>query len=93
MIDSKTVLDVAKLARLSLNEKEAQDLTDQLSKALTYFDQISKVHTQGVEPLITPVEIEMSWREDKVKSADTAEDILKNAPERTGNLFTVPPVI
>lgn len=93
MIDSKTIAHIAKLARLELSEKEANEFGGQLTKILEYFNQISKVETKGVEPLITPSEVENFWREDEIISEVTAEEILSNAPARSGNLFKVPPVV
>ena len=93
MIDRKALEHIARLARLHVTETEAQEFAAQLSKALGYFEQISKVETKGVEPLVTPSEIQAFWREDEVKKELTAEEIVANAPAKTGNLFTVPPVV
>lgn len=93
MIDKKTVEHIAKLARLSLSDKETNDLAQQLSKILGHFEQISKIDTKGIEPLVTPTDMEEFWREDAVKHETTAEEIVANAPQKTGHLFTVPPVV
>lgn len=93
MIDPKTVEHIAKLARLEISPEEAKQYSDHLSNVLKYFEQISKVKTDGVEPLVTPSEIESFWREDHVKKDFSAEEMVANAPQKTGNLFTVPPVV
>jgi len=93
MIDRKTLEHIAHLTRLQVSESEAQEFAHQLSQVLGYFEQISKVETKGIEPLVTPSEIEVFWREDKAKQELTAEEIVANAPAKTGNLFTVPPVV
>lgn len=93
MIDKKTIEHIAKLSRLHITDEEAQEYSTQLSKALGYFEQISKVDTNGIEPMITPTEIEVFWREDLVQAEFTAEEMTANAPERAGNLFKVPPVV
>lgn len=93
MIDKKTIEHIAKLARLELTEKEAQEYSEQLSKALNYFEQISKVETQGVAPLVTPTDIENYWREDIVSRELSSEEMLANAPAKSGYLFKVPPVV
>ena len=93
MIDKKTIEHIAKLSRLQISEAEAQEYSLQLSKALEYFEQISKIDTQGVAPLVTPTEIESYLREDVVETNYTAEDMTANAPARAGNLFKVPPVV
>lgn len=93
MIDKKTIEHIANLSRLKISEKEAQEYSEQLGKALQHFEQIAKVDTAGVEPMVTPTEIEIYWREDKVVPEFTAEQMTANAPDKAGNLFKVPPVV
>jgi aspartyl-tRNA(Asn)/glutamyl-tRNA(Gln) amidotransferase subunit C len=93
MIDKKVIEHIALLARLEVSDKQAQEYSEQLSKVLKFFEQIEKVDTTGVEPLITPTEIEAFWREDIVVKDLSAEEITANAPDKIGNLFRVPPVV
>lgn len=93
MIDEKTIAHVAQLARLRVTEQEVTALSSQLSKALGYFEEISKVPTDGVEPLVTPVDIEINWREDKAAKEISSKELMENAPDKMGNLFKVPPVV
>ena len=92
-LTQEQVQKIAKLARLQVSAAEAQEYAQQLSKALGYFEQISSLDTQGVEPLVTPTDMEEILREDIAKKELSAEELLANAPQRTGNLFTVPPVV
>ena len=91
MIDKKTIEHIAKLARLHITEVEAAEYSAQLEKVLHNFEQITNINTDGIEPLITPTEIEIYWREDEVQQDFTAEEMIANAPSRAGNLFKVPP--
>ena len=93
MIDKKTIEHIAKLARLEISESEANEYSQQLGKALSHFEQISKIDTKGIEPLVTPTEIEEFWHEDVVKQEFTPEEMTANAPAKAGNLFKVPPVV
>jgi aspartyl-tRNA(Asn)/glutamyl-tRNA(Gln) amidotransferase subunit C len=93
VIDKKTIEHIAKLARLKISENEAAEYSAQMGKILQNFDMIAKVDTGGVEPLVTPTEIEAYWREDHAQNSATPEDMLSNAPARVGNLFKVPPVV
>jgi len=93
MIEPKTIRHIAKLARLFVTDEEANQYGEQLSKVLGQFEQISKVNTEGVEPLVTPTDMDSFWREDLSKKELSAEEIVANAPQKTGNLFTVPPVV
>ena len=92
-MDSETLKKMAHLSRLELTPNESKQLASELGKILDFFNQIEKVDTKGIEPLVTPIEIESYWREDEKKSDVKTEDILANAPSRAGNLFKVPPVV
>lgn len=93
MIDAKIIEQISKLARLKITTEEASEYGQQLSKVLEHFQQISKIDTTGVDPLVTPAEIEFYARPDECFRETTTEEILANAPERAGNLFKVPPVV
>jgi len=93
VIDKKTIEHIAKLARLHITDEEANEYSVQLSKVVSHFEQIAKIDTKGIEPMVTPSEIEAFWREDVVKDDFTAEEMTANAPAKAGNLFKVPPVV
>lgn len=93
MISEDDVARVAFLARLSITPEETKQLAGQLSSVLGHFEHVSKVNTDGVEPMVTPTDIEGFWREDKVEGWESAEAAMSNAPESVGNLFKVPPVV
>ncbi|MGZ3689952.1 MAG: Asp-tRNA(Asn)/Glu-tRNA(Gln) amidotransferase subunit GatC [Pseudobdellovibrio sp.] len=93
MIDEKSIQHIAKLARLKVTDEEAQAYGEQLTKVLNHFQQIAKIDTTNVEPLVTPAEIEFFTRIDEAKHEVATEEMLKNAPDKAGNLFKVPPVV
>jgi aspartyl-tRNA(Asn)/glutamyl-tRNA(Gln) amidotransferase subunit C len=93
MIDRKSIEHIAKLARLYITDEEAQQYGDQLQKVITHFEKVAQINTTGIEPLVTPTDIPSLWREDKVSQEFSAEEMVANAPQKTGNLFTVPPVV
>ena len=84
---------IAHLAKLQMSEEEIQKFAGELAPVLEYVNQLKELPTDGVDPLVTPTEIEYRMREDKVEQNSTAEQAVANAPEKTGNLFKVPPVV
>lgn len=92
MITKEQVEHVAKLARLSLSEKEKEIYTKQLSKILDYIDQLNEVDTTNVEPMTQPIPIVNVMREDVVKKNFERETILKNAPHEEYGFFRVPKI-
>lgn len=87
------VKKVAELARLAITEDEAVTYEQQFGKILDYFEQLSAISTEGVEPLVTPIEIIHDYRVDEVVEWQGQEDALAAAPEKQGKLFRVPPVV
>lgn len=93
MVDKKTVEYVAKLAKIKVTEEEKEFLREQLSKIIDYIDKLKELDVEGVEPmrmLHTPKNI---FRDDKVKSSPSGENILKNSPRRQDRYFKIPKVI
>jgi aspartyl-tRNA(Asn)/glutamyl-tRNA(Gln) amidotransferase subunit C len=93
MLNQEELAHIARLARLELSSEETGEYSQQLSKAISYFQQIEKVKTEGVEPLVTPTDIELALRADEAQKEYTSQEMLANAPHKTGHLFTVPPVV
>ncbi|MES2964618.1 MAG: Asp-tRNA(Asn)/Glu-tRNA(Gln) amidotransferase subunit GatC [Bdellovibrionota bacterium] len=92
MLTTETVEKVSHLARLKLTEHELRAFSEQLSAVLANFEQISQVDTNGVAPLVTPTDMAVHLRVDVVEATD-GEKMLSNAPDKSGRLFKVPPVV
>jgi aspartyl-tRNA(Asn)/glutamyl-tRNA(Gln) amidotransferase subunit C len=93
MISEEEVARTAYLARVQIDSAQAKRLASELSSILKHFEQVSKVDTKGVEPLVTPTDMPDNMREDKAVVWESAEAAMANAPEASGNLFKVPPVV
>lgn len=93
MVTKDDVLSVAALAKISLNEEEAESFRSDLDRVFNYFAQIQKISTENVEPLISPALDAVGTREDVVEKFTEMESVFKQAPEVVGRLFKVPPVI
>ena len=93
MGSSFDVSHVAKLARLSITAEEEKTFSSQLQSILGHFNDIEKINTVGVEPLITPTPMEITLRPDEVEISLNLEDVKSIAPEMQGGLFKVPPVV
>ncbi len=93
MLNKDTVKKVSVLARLQLNDAEVEDCTKVLSAVLENFEQIAKVDTEGVKPLVTPTDMAPSMRADMAEQLVASDKLLANAPEKSGRLFKVPPVV
>ena len=92
-MDQKTVEKIAKLARLKVTPEEVVEYSKHFSLILEHFKEIAEVNTDGIAPLVTPSPVQFHARKDENKKTTSTEEILTNAPEKSGNLFKVPPVV
>jgi aspartyl-tRNA(Asn)/glutamyl-tRNA(Gln) amidotransferase subunit C len=92
-IDISTVTKIAHLARLKIPDEEKQQVAGELSKILTWVEQLNEVDVTGVAPMANANDMPLRWREDVVSDGGRPEDILANAPAKTADFFTVPKVV
>ena len=53
-IDNQTVRKVSKLAKIKINEKEETKLIEELNNILGWVDELKKVDTEKIEPMLSP---------------------------------------
>jgi aspartyl-tRNA(Asn)/glutamyl-tRNA(Gln) amidotransferase subunit C len=92
-LDKATVARVATLARIRVLEADLAPLAAELSKILTWIEELNEVDTSSVEPMARVVKMKLPLREDVVTDGERRDDILKNAPNATAQFFTVPKVV
>jgi aspartyl-tRNA(Asn)/glutamyl-tRNA(Gln) amidotransferase subunit C len=92
-ITREEVLQVARLARLSLSPAEVDKMKEQLGSILSYIRQLDRLDTSGVVPTSHAVEMGTPFRDDSVERFGEKEEILKNAPDREEDFFRVPRII
>lgn len=92
-ITKDTVAYVAHLARLDLTPEEAEVYAGQIDHILQHIDTLNSLNTEGIDPTSHAIPVECMMREDQVRDSFSVDDSLKNAPERTGSFFKVPPII
>ena len=92
-IDNKTVRKVSKLAKIRINEQEEKKLIEELNNILGWVDELKKVDTEQIEPMLSVFNESMVMRKDEVSSETSDELVLKNAPESKSGFFVVPKVV
>ena len=92
-IDNQTVRKVSKLAKIKINEKEETKFIEELNNILGWVDELKKVDTDQIEPMLSVFNESMVMRKDEVSSEISDELVLKNAPESKSGFFVVPKVI
>lgn len=84
---------VAKLARLELTPVEKELFAAQMDSILGYVGKLKELNTDVITPTSHAVPMENAFREDCVKPSIGIEKALANAPDHSGNFFSVPKVI
>ena len=92
-LTKEEVLKIAKLSKLSFEEKEIEKFQIELNDILKYIDMLNEVDTSKVEPLVYINEPVNNFREKEEKPSLKIEKVLLNAPESAENAIVVPKVI
>jgi aspartyl-tRNA(Asn)/glutamyl-tRNA(Gln) amidotransferase subunit C len=92
-IDHTTVERTAHLARIRLDEGDAEELYGRLNEILGLVDQLQQANVEGVEPMAHPLDLNQPLRPDEVTGGDYRDRILKLAPAEEKGCFLVPRVI
>ena len=93
MIDREQVRKVAHLARLELTEAEETQFSGQLNSILDYFEQLSELDTNNVEPTARAIDVVNITRTDAQESYAERDRILEGAPDRDDDFFRVPQIL
>jgi aspartyl-tRNA(Asn)/glutamyl-tRNA(Gln) amidotransferase subunit C len=92
-LDNADILNIAKLARLQVNDNQVDDYANSISSILDLVDAMQKVNTDGVEPLANPLDAQQRLRADVVTANNQREAFMAIAPKSEAGLFLVPKVI
>ena len=92
-IDLKTIKHISKLSRISVDDKRAEKLVDDLNSIFDFIAKLNELKTDNVEPLTSVAETTLKLRSDEVKSKNIREQIIKNSPQDNEDYFVVPKVI
>jgi aspartyl-tRNA(Asn)/glutamyl-tRNA(Gln) amidotransferase subunit C len=92
-LDKSEVEKIAQLARLHINDSEADEVASRITDILTLIDQMQTVDTDAVEPLAHPLDVVQRLRPDEVTETDQREKLLALAPAAQDGLYLVPKVI
>ena len=89
-IDREEARRVADLAHLEFDDAGLDRMASEMTKILSYIDQLREVDASGFEEhdvTVTPL------REDEPRPSIPREDVARNAPAWRDGLFVVPKVI
>lgn len=86
------VAKLAELARLALTDEELAKFAAQIGDIFDYFEQMQAIDTEGVAPVVHPLELTNVMREDVAAGSLPQEAALSNAHRREDGCFVVPQI-
>lgn len=92
-VDKTTVSRVARLARIDIQEDRLEPMAEELTRIMSWIEQLNEVNTDNVEPLASVTGHALPLRDDVVTDGDIAEKVTQNAPESMSGFFVVPKVV
>ncbi|MEE9332094.1 MAG: Asp-tRNA(Asn)/Glu-tRNA(Gln) amidotransferase subunit GatC [Methylophilaceae bacterium] len=84
---------IAHLARIEINDSEAEKTLDKLSGILSLIEQMQAVETADITPMSHSQDVVQRLREDAVTAINQRDTFQQNAPAVDGGLYLVPKVI
>jgi len=92
-IDTKTVLKIARLSRIKINEGESADIQKDLNRIVEFVKKLGEIDIDGIDEFnFGKTNIE-DMRKDSVTIYDNTDDILKNTKNKNQDFFTVPKIV
>ncbi|MBE8953900.1 MAG: Asp-tRNA(Asn)/Glu-tRNA(Gln) amidotransferase subunit GatC [Quinella sp. 1Q7] len=92
-ISEHEINTVASLSRLKIRAEEAEEVSSQLDKFLTYVENLQAIDTTHIEPTTYALPMQNVFRPDEVKPSLPRELALSNAPLKEDGYFKVPRVL
>lgn len=87
------VRNVARLARLGVDEAQIEGHADELSRIVDVFAQLQAAPTEDVAPMAHPLDLTARLRPDAVTETDQRAAFQAIAPAVEGGVYLVPKVI
>ena len=92
-IDTETVVKIARLSRIRINEGESADIQKDLNRIVEFVKKLGEIDIDGIDEFnFGKTNIE-DMRKDSVTIYDNTDDILKNTKSKNQDFFTVPKIV
>lgn len=88
-LSKEDILKLAALCKLELTEEQIAKFQPELEAILGYVDQLQSVDVSGLEPTNQVTGLTNATRPDEVIEYAAKDELLKNLPQREGDLIKV----
>ena len=92
-IDTETVLKIARLSRIKIDEGESADIRKDLNRIVEFVKKLREIDIDGIDEFNFGKTNLEDMRKDSVTIYDNTGDILKNTNNKNQDFFTVPKIV
>ena len=92
-LDNKQVKEIAYLARLSVDDSQLEQSTEELNNILNLMEELGEIETGDIKPMAHPLHMSQRLRDDEVSEDDLSKEFQEIAPKIGKSHFLVPTVI
>ena len=92
-LDNKQVKEIAYLAKLSVDDSQLEQSTEELNNILNIMEELGEIETGDIEPMAHPLHMSQRLRDDEVSEGDLSKEFQEIAPKTGKSHFLVPTVI
>ena len=76
-LDNKQVKEIAYLARLSVDDSQLEQSTEELNNILNLMEELGEIETGDIEPMAHPLHMSQRLRDDEVSEGDLSKEFQK----------------
>lgn len=92
-LSTQDIRDIAKLAKLQINDDELDQYKQDLSRILEFVEQMNQADVGNIEPMAHPQDMMQTLRADEVAEFNQRDKFQTIAPATQDGLYLVPKVI
>ena len=93
IMDKKTIIKIADLAKIEIKDDKINDITTSLEKILNLVDEMNSINTDQVTPMSHPLNLKQELRKDEVKESNQRELFQKDNENTDNGYYKVPKII
>lgn len=92
-MDKDTVIKIADLAKIEINDKKIEEISSSLQKILNLVNEMNKINTDDVEPMSHPLNLKQELRKDEVLEENERDLFQRNNKYTENGYYKVPKII
>ncbi len=92
-MDKNTIIKIADLAKIEINDDELDEITSSLNKILKLVDEMEIISTEDVNPMAHPLNLTQRLRKDIVLEKNERDELQKNNKFVNEGYYKVPKII